>query len=67
MIVTHNANIVVNADAENIVVLNVKNGQTQISCQGSLQEQPIRDEICKIMEGGKEAFNQRYKRINAGK
>ena len=62
--VTHNANIVVNGDAENIAVLDVHSGQTQIIKHGGLQDLEIRNEICRIMEGGKEAFMQRYKRIN---
>ncbi len=66
LIVTHNANIVVNGDAENIVVLDIVSGRTQIIAQAGLQETHIRDEICRIMEGGKDAFEQRYKRITAG-
>ena len=66
IIVTHNANIVVNGDAENVIALDVRSGQTRIITQGGLQEPSIRDEICRIMEGGKEAFEQRYRRINAG-
>lgn len=66
LIVTHNANIVVNGDAENVIALDVKSGQTRIVTQGGLQEPSIRDEICRVMEGGKEAFVQRYKRIYAG-
>lgn len=66
VVVTHNANIVVNGDAENVIALDVKAGQTRIVTQGGLQEPSIRDEICRVMEGGKEAFDQRYKRINAG-
>lgn len=65
LIATHNANIVVNGDAENVIVLDVRTGQTRIVTQGGLQEHSIRDEICRVMEGGREAFSQRYKRINA--
>lgn len=65
LVVTHNANIVVNGDAENVIVLDVKSGQTKIVTQGGLQVSSIRNEICRVMEGGKEAFAQRYKRINA--
>lgn len=67
LVVTHNANIVVNGDAENVIALDVRSGQTKIVTQGGLQEPSIRDEICRVMEGGKEAFDQRYKRINAGR
>lgn len=65
LVVTHNANIVVNGDAENVIALDVRSGQTRIVTQGGLQEPSIRDEICRVMEGGKEAFYQRYRRINA--
>lgn len=65
LVVTHNANIVVNGDAENVIALDVRSGQTRIVTQGGLQEPSIRNEICRVMEGGKEAFDQRYKRINA--
>lgn len=67
LVVTHNANIVVNGDAENVIVLDVRSGQTRIVTQGGLQESSIRDAICRVMEGGKDAFDQRYKRINAGR
>lgn len=65
LVVTHNANIVVNGDAENVIALDIKSGQTRIVIQGGLQEPSIRNEICRVMEGGREAFTQRYKRINA--
>lgn len=67
IVVTHNANIVVNGDSENVIALDIRRGQTQIVAQGCLQESSIRDEICRVMEGGKEAFDLRYKRINVGR
>jgi ABC-type lipoprotein export system ATPase subunit len=63
IIVTHNPNIVVNGDAELVHVLHVNNGQTQVAAVGGLEEQAIRDRICDIMEGGREAFDKRYRRI----
>ncbi len=62
--VTHNANIVVNGDAELVVPLAAGGGQTRVSCSGSLQQSNVRDTICKIMEGGRDAFEQRYRRIS---
>ena len=64
--VTHNPNIVVNGDAELVLALDVRGGQTHIIQQGGLQEQPVRDEICRVMEGGREAFELRYRRISQG-
>jgi len=63
IVVTHNPNIVVNGDAELIVALGARGGETQMECAGSLQEKAVRDTICAIMEGGREAFEQRYRRI----
>lgn len=63
IVVTHNANIVVNGDAELVVALTVGGGETHHKCVGSLQEKNVRDTICAVMEGGREAFEQRYRRI----
>lgn len=63
IIVTHNPNIVVNGDAELVHVLKFENGQVQTDQQGGLEEASIRDAICSIMEGGRIAFDKRYKRI----
>jgi hypothetical protein len=45
------------------MVFDSASGQSVISSQGGLQEQNIRDEICRVMEGGREAFEIRYRRI----
>ena len=63
IIVTHNSNIVVHGDAEYVVSLSVNAGQTLVGCHGGLQERGVRDEICRVMEGGREAFRSRYRRI----
>ena len=63
VIVTHNPNIVVNGDAELVVALAARSGETQVECKGSLQERRVRDTICTIMEGGRDAFAERYRRI----
>lgn len=63
IVVTHNANIVVNGDAELVVSLAVRGGETQKDCEGSLQEKTVRETICAVMEGGRRAFEERYRRI----
>ena len=63
IVVTHNPNIVVHGDAELVLSLNAAKGQSRIDCQGGLQERNVRDEICRVMEGGREAFESRYQRI----
>lgn len=63
IVVTHNPNIVVHGDAELVVSLESRGGQTQVLFAGGLQEKNARDEICRVMEGGSEAFDTRYHRI----
>ena len=62
LVVTHNANIVVNADAELVMTMDF-DGQIKLASAGGLQEISVRKDICRVMEGGEEAFRQRYKRI----
>ncbi|OJA03588.1 hypothetical protein BGC33_05045, partial [Bathymodiolus thermophilus thioautotrophic gill symbiont] len=64
IIVTHNANIVVNGNAEMVVPMTVEGGQSYIEKQASIQNNDIRKKICKVLEGGQKAFSQRYKRIH---
>lgn len=63
IIVTHNPNIVVNGDAEMLHAFDFRNGQCRVVKAGSLQEQDMRDEVCRVMEGGREAFERRYRRL----
>ncbi len=63
IVVTHKANIVVNGDAELVIALVARDGQTQTEAVGCLQEETMRQTICQIMEGGEIAFEERYRRI----
>nr|VFJ92060.1 MAG: hypothetical protein BECKLFY1418B_GA0070995_10314 [Candidatus Kentron sp. LFY] len=63
VIVTHNPNSIVNGDAELVHVLQFQNGRIGIGRQGGLEEAGIRDAICAMMEGGRQAFEKRYRRI----
>lgn len=63
ILVTHNANIVVNGDAELVHVLRFGNGQIHSEARGGLGKPIIREKICSVMEGGKTAFKKRYNRI----
>ncbi len=62
IIVTHNPNIVVNGDADLIHVLDFNN-HCFVKQTGSLQDLTMRQEVCQVMEGGKEAFERRYQRL----
>lgn len=63
IVVTHNPNVVVNGDAELVQVMDFGQGQCHVKESGSLQENNVRKEVCKVMEGGREAFARRWKRL----
>lgn len=66
IVVTHNANIVVNGDAEIVFPLHVVRTETRVRQAASIQQKNVRDAICNILEGGEQAFEQRYRRIHLG-
>lgn len=62
IVVTHNANVVVNADAEHVTIL--RHGPVpEVESHGSMQRTDMKRSICLIMEGGEPAFAARYKRL----
>lgn len=61
IISTHNANLVVTADAEQVIVANNKDELLSYT-SGSLENTTIIDNVCKILEGGKDAFEKRRNR-----
>ena len=63
IVVTHNPNIVVNGDADLVLCMQFAAGQIADPVCGGLQETLIRQQICDVMEGGRAAFKQRYRRI----
>ncbi len=66
IIVTHNPNIVVNGDAEMVHAFDFGAGQCFVRHRGALQEKAVRDEVCRVMEGGIEAFKKRWARLGRG-
>ena len=62
IVATHNPNIVVNGDSEYVNVM-AFDGLVNVGNSGGLEESPIRNEICIIMEGGKDAFRKRFERM----
>ena len=63
IIATHNANLVVGADAEQVVVAN-NEGEKLSYTSGSIENRDIKNKICEILEGGKDAFNKRKQKYN---
>lgn len=58
IIATHNANLVVNTDAEQVVVAEYDENEISFK-SGALENPSIREEVTTILEGGKKAFIQR--------
>lgn len=59
IIVTHNANIAVLGDAEQIIVLKSDADHARIMSSGSIDHAPTRTYACAILEGAEEAFRRR--------
>lgn len=68
IVVTHNANLVVNTDADQVIVATSTRqgtgaGLPEIDYQaGSLENPAIRGLVCQILEGGERAFLERERR-----
>jgi hypothetical protein len=68
IIVTHNANLVVNTDADQIIIANAgphpAGGLPPMTyTAGGLEDGAIRKAVCDILEGGVEAFRERARRL----
>lgn len=64
IVVTHNPNIPVNGGAEQIIHLGFQGGNIRTQNIGALQKQEVRQAVCDVMEGGRDALNNRYYRIS---
>lgn len=64
IVITHNPNIPVNGAAENIIQMHFAGGQIQKQISGALQKTDVREAVCEVMEGGKDALDKRYFRIS---
>lgn len=68
IIVTHNANLVVNTDVDQVIVASAgahRPGRLpEITyTSGGLENPTIRKEVCEILEGGQHAFEERARRL----
>lgn len=62
IVVTHNANIPVNGDAEFIISMDTESRTLKVLHTGTVEQDSIKREICDVMEGGELAFEMRSKR-----
>lgn len=65
IVATHNPNIVVNGDAERVIAMDHLGGQCIVAPEGTgtLSDIGVREEVCRVMEGGRRAFERRYRRL----
>jgi energy-coupling factor transporter ATP-binding protein EcfA2 len=71
IMVTHNANLVVNTDSDQVIVASSQrqatNALPDISYRsGGLEDPRIREDVCSLLEGGSEAFRKRGERYGVG-
>ena len=59
IVITHNANIAVLGDAEQIIVLKANNERGVIASRGSIDDSTTKDFACDILEGARDAFVRR--------
>ena len=64
IVVTHNANIPVNGDAEYIISMDSDTDLIKTKYQGTMDDGNIRKEICDVMEGTQNAFEMRAKKYH---
>jgi len=64
IVVTHNANIPVNGDAEYIISMDSDTDLIKTKYQGTMDDGNIRKEICDVMEGTQIAFEMRAKKYH---
>jgi ABC-type cobalamin/Fe3+-siderophores transport system ATPase subunit len=62
IVVTHNANVPVNGDAEYIISMDTDSKTVKVLKAGTVEQSIIKKEICDVMEGGELAFEMRSKR-----
>jgi energy-coupling factor transporter ATP-binding protein EcfA2 len=71
IVITHNANLVVNTDADQIIIADagpsVDRQLPPITyTSGALEQHSIRNAVCRILEGGETAFRERARRLRVG-
>lgn len=70
IIATHNPNLVVNTDSEQVIIAKFEDSDDQsgrpkiVYISGSLENNKIRNQVCEILEGGDTAFSKREKRYS---
>ncbi len=72
VMVTHNANLVVNTDSDQVIIAAAERTSPNelpavTYSAGGLEDAWVRDEVCRLLEGGEEAFRRRGLRYGVEK
>lgn len=59
---THNANLVVNGDADQVIVLEADAEHGRVDTAGAIEDEAVRSAIVRTLDGGAEAFGLRRKK-----
>lgn len=66
VVATHNANIPVLGDAEQILALETVERRGRVAVDGSIDRRAVRDQVRLVLEGGEEAFRRRSEKYGSG-
>jgi hypothetical protein len=56
---THSANLVVNADADNVLVLEADASHAWLTAEGAIEDHAVQEAIVRVLDGGEDAFKLR--------
>ena len=62
IVATHDANIVVNGDADMVIQLEATAEKGRVGCAGVIDDRAVRDAIVQTVDGGREAFRLRRRK-----
>ena len=62
IVATHDANIVVNGDADMVIQLEATADNGRVACAGAIDDPAVRDAIVQTVDGGREAFRLRRRK-----
>ena len=62
IVATHDANIVVNGDADQVIQLDATSSRGWIAQAGAIEDRSVRDAIVATVDGGDEAFQLRHRK-----
>ena len=64
IVATHNADIVVNGDADMVIQLDASAHHGKVACAGGIEDAAVRDAIVRTVDGGEEAFRLRLRKYD---